>query len=422
MQKKSLVRTIIQPHILLTFFLGFSSGVPFSLIESTLQVWLSDSNVDIRNIGLFSFVMLPYGLKVLWAPLFDQILPPVWGRRRGWAIITQLALIVSLVALSRANPSTDPWLIAMLAIVVGIAAASQDIVLDAHRRESLADDELGLGAAIFSNGWRVGMITSGALPLFLSHSMSWNTIYLLMAALIGVGIIAIAVSEEPKSHSVKARSFMEIFGSPFAELLTREAAFSLFAVVFLYKIGDSMAAALRTKFLLDIGYDRVLIAEIAKVFGLAMSIAGAFLGAFVMVRQGIARSLWIFGFLQALSTLGFWWLTIIEPQGWALAVVISLENGTGGMGTSAYTAFLMSICDRRFSGSQYAAMTSLMRLPSIAASAMTGYLVTWFGWDNFFLLCFLLGFPVFLSLPRVAPWTAVSGREVPKENSNDAES
>lgn len=404
MSDQSLLRTAVQPHILVTFFLGFSSGVPYSLIESTLQVWLSDSKVDIRSIGLYSCVLLPYALKFLWAPIFDQIAPPFFGRRRGWAIMTQIGLILSLLGLSQANPVTGPWTVAVLSLIVGIMSASQDIVLDAHRRETLAESELGLGAALFTNGYRLGFIASAALPLHLSLSMAWSDIYILMATLIGVGIIAITFAPEPVVNTTKAKSFQEMFVAPFAEFFSRDTALLLLAVVFFYKIGDSMAAALRTKFLLDIGYDRALIVQIAKVFGLVMSIGGAFLGAFLMVQLGVARSLWLFGALQALSTLGFWWLTLIEPQGWALALVISFENGTGGMGTSAYVAFLMSICDRRFSATQYAGLSSLMRLPSITASAMTGYLVAWFGWGNFFLFCFFVAFPVFFLLPRVAPW------------------
>lgn len=396
------MREFLRPAILLTFFLGFSSGLPFSVVDSVLQAWLKDSQVPVSQIALYAWVSLPYSTKFIWAPLLDHYSPPFLGRRRGWAVLIQVLLIIVLATLGLFSPAEEPLLIGGLAMLTAFLSASQDIVLDAHRRESLNDHELGLGSTLFVNGYRVGMIISSSVALELSKYFHWYQVFCGLALLMGVGILAVLFAPEPEVERIKERSFKKIFTEPFLEFFSREKVAVLIAFIFLYKIGDTMANTLRTTFLLDIGYTKEGIARFANAVGLAASIAGGFLGGFSILKLGIVRCLWLFGIFQAIGILGFWLLSWMPPSNTLLAAVISVENSSIGMGTAAYVAFIASICDRRFSGTQYAALTSLMRIPSIALASVTGSIVTVLGWSTFFLTCACAAIPGLAILPLAA--------------------
>jgi PAT family beta-lactamase induction signal transducer AmpG len=398
--------------MLVAFALGFSSGLPYAALESTLQAWLTEAKLDIKTIAQFSWVLMPFCLKFLWAPFLDQIAPPLLGRRRGWAIVSQFGLVTCFGLMACCDPSNQTLLLGAAATLAAFFSASQDIALDAQRRELFSDEELGLASTFFVNGYRVGLIASGALALILATHLPWWQVYLLMSLATTVCMVAVLLSDEPEPVQRGTSAFsMSDTLAPFAEFFTRRGWIVLLSFIVLYKLGDSMAAALRTKFLLDMMYTKLEIAEISKAVGLAASICGAFAGGILMLRLKLMRSLWVFGILQAVSTIGFWWIAESSPDRVLLAVVIALENFTGGMGTTAHVAFIGSICDRRFSGSQYAGLTSIIKIPAIVASACSGDIVAAVGWSSFFVICVAAALPAFGFLPFLSISTSTPTRD-----------
>lgn len=390
--------------MLVLFLMGFSSGIPLLLIGSTLRAWMTEEKVDLTVIGIFSLVGLPYALKFLWAPLMDRYVPPFLGRRRGWMLITQIALMAVISVLGFSSPAQMPWRVAVLAFLVAFFSASQDIVVDAYRREVLTDEELGLGSSLGINGYRIALLTSGALALFLADHFPWKVVYLLMAGLILVGIVTTLSASEPRRNITPPGSLKEALVEPFLDYFKRKEALGILAFILLYKIGDQMASDMATPFYLKIGFTKTEIAAIAKTFGLGATISGALLGGILMLRLEINRSLWIFGFLQMISTFCFSLLAQAGPSKPMLAGVIAFENLSGGMGTTAYAAFMASLCNVRFTATQYALLSSLIGIPRVFASAPTGYLAKHLGWSQFFIVCGLAALPGLLLLSHFAPW------------------
>ena len=390
--------------MLVLFLMGFSSGIPLLLIGSTLRAWMTEEKIDLTVIGIFSLVGLPYTLKFLWAPLMDRYVPPFLGRRRGWMLITQIALMAVISVLGFSSPAQMPWRVAVLAFLVAFFSASQDIVVDAYRREVLTDEELGLGSSLGINGYRIALLTSGALALFLADHFPWKVVYLLMAGLILVGIVTTLSASEPRRNITPPGSLKEALVEPFLDYFKRKEALGILAFILLYKIGDQMASDMATPFYLKIGFTKTEIAAIAKTFGLGATISGALLGGILMLRLEINRSLWIFGFLQMVSTFCFSLLAQAGPSKPMLAGVIAFENLSGGMGTTAYAAFMASLCNVRFTATQYALLSSLIGIPRVFASAPTGYLAKHLGWSQFFIVCGLAALPGLLLLSRFAPW------------------
>src|SRR5205809_758070 len=400
----SSLKVILSRRMLVLFLMGFSSGIPLLLIGSTLRAWMTEERVDLTVIGIFSLVGLPYTLKFLWAPLMDRYVPPFLGRRRGWLLITQIALMAAISVLGFSSPAQTPWRVAVLAFLVAFFSASQDIVVDAYRREVLKDEELGLGASLGINGYRIALLTSGALALFLADHFPWRVVYLLMAGLILVGIVTTLLALEPRRIMTPPESLKEAVVEPFLDYFKRKDALGILAFILLYKIGDQMASDMATPFYLKIGFTKTEIAAIAKTFGLGATISGALLGGILMLRLEINRSLWIFGFLQMVSTFCFSLLAQAGPSKPMLAGVIAFENLSGGMGTTAYAAFMASLCNVRFTATQYALLSSLIGIPRVFASAPTGYLAKHLGWSQFFIVCGLAALPGLLLLSRFAPW------------------
>ena len=400
----SVLKVILSGRMLVLFLMGFSSGIPLLLIGSTLRAWMTEEKIDLTVIGIFSLVGLPYALKFLWAPLMDRYVPPFLGRRRGWMLITQIALMAVISVLGFSSPAQMPWRVAVLAFLVAFFSASQDIVVDAYRREVLTDEELGLGSSLGINGYRIALLTSGALALFLADHFPWKVVYLLMAGLILVGIVTTLSASEPRRNITPPGSLKEALVEPFLDYFKRKEALGILAFVLLYKIGDQMASDMATPFYLKIGFTKTEIAAIAKTFGLGATISGALLGGILMLRLEINRSLWIFGFLQMVSTFCFSLLAQAGPSKPMLAGVIAFENLSGGMGTTAYAAFMASLCNVRFTATQYALLSSLIGIPRVFASAPTGYLAKHLGWSQFFIVCGLAALPGLLLLSRFAPW------------------
>jgi PAT family beta-lactamase induction signal transducer AmpG len=389
-------------RILVAFLMGFSCGVPLLLTSSVLQAWMTELKVDLTVIGLYSLVGLPYTLKFLWAPVFDRFTLPLFGRRRGWMLVLQLLLILALIGLGLTDPAQTPWLVALAAFFVTFLSASQDIVIDAYRREDLSDNQLGLGSSFYVNGYRVGMLLAGSGGLILADYMAFSQVYLLMAGSLLVGVVTTLLCREPKLTRGTPHSFTEAVWAPFAEYFSRDRALLLLLFILLYKLGDQMASTLTTPFYLDLGFSKTQIGAVAKLFGFWSAIAGGLIGGAILLRIGIIRSLWIFGILQAAAILSFTALALIGNSLVALAVAIMLEQLTSGMGTSAYVAYMASLTNKRFTATQYALLSSCMGIPRVIIAAPAGWVAEQTGWPLFFVGCTLAAIPGLLLLPLVS--------------------
>ena len=404
---RSMLRSIFSGKMLSLLVLGFSSGLPLLLVGGTLKLWMRDAGIDLTIIGIFSLVGLPYTLKFLWAPFMDRYVPPLLGRRRGWILIWQLALVAGIAALATTRPTSSPWSVAWIAFLVAFFSASQDIAIDAYRRDLLRDEELGLGSALAINGYRMGMLVAGALAATMADIIPWKQVYLVMAGCMGIGIIATLLSPDPEGEVSPPASLLDAVIQPFTDYFRRKGAWEILAFILLFKIGDSMASEMFNPFYLDMGFSKTSIGMVAKLFGFWAVILGGLAGGVILLRIGINRSLWIFGALQAVSTLCFSLLARAGDSLPVLAGVVAFENLASGMGTSAFVAFMASLCNKRFTATQYALLTSLMGVPRVLLGATTGYLAKGIGWENFFLFCTLIALPGMLFLFRVAPWNRV---------------
>lgn len=393
--------------MLVAALMGFGSGLPLLLTGSVLQAWLKDGGIDLTRIGLFALVGLPYTLKFLWSPLFDRFAILGLGRRRGWLLVTQVAAAASLLALSAANPTPDNLAaVSIAALLVAFFSASQDIVVDAYRRESLTDLELGLGSAMYVNGYRIGMLAAGGGGLILADWLSFEQMYRLLALAMAACIVVTLRVSEPASPLGKPRTLHDAVVLPFKDYFSRDGAWLALAFILLYKLGDTMASAMTTPFYLELGYSKTEIGAIVKLFGFWATLAGAMLGGIWILRIGLNRALWVFGIGQLLSTFGFVTLVMFAPSPVALAAVIAFENLTGGLGTAAFVGFMGALTDRRFTATQYALLSSLMGVPRVLASAPTGWLAEQLGWIVFFALCALIAIPGLLllrSMGRLMP-------------------
>jgi PAT family beta-lactamase induction signal transducer AmpG len=390
--------------MLVALLMGFSCGLPLLLTITVLQAWMKEKGVDLAVIGMMSLVGLPYTLKFLWAPFLDRYTLPFFGRRRGWLLVAQLCLVVSIAGLGLTNPKINPWMVAFAAFLVTFFSASQDIIVDAYRREDLSDEELGLGSSLYINGYRVGMLLASGGGLILADHMSFAMVYLIMAACMTPGVLTTVLAREPRISVGRPKTLKEAVIAPLVEYFSRSGALWILAFILMYKIGDTMASTMTTPFYLETGFSKTEIGAVVKLFGFWATIGGSLIGGITMIRLGIHRSLWVFGFFQALSTACFAILARIGYSIPALSGVIAFENLSSGMGTAAYAAFMASITNKKFTATQYALLTSLMGVPRVLASAPTGFLAKYVGWELFFLLCTLIAIPGMLLLLKFSPW------------------
>ena len=397
-------KALWQKSMAVNLLLGIASGLPLLLTSKTLQAWMTDAKIDLKVIGLFSLVGLPYTVKFLWAPIFDRFTLPFLGRRRGWLLITQLCLTASLIALAFIGGSANALYIALIAFFVSFFSASQDIVIDAYRRESLTENEIGMGSTLYIYGYRVAMWITGGLALILADRMSWNIVYLIMASVMGLGIITTLWATEPALQERAPRTLRETVIDPLVEFFSRPSALAILAFILCYKLGDSMAGAMGTPFYLQLGFSKTEIGTIAKTFGFFSSLAGGFIGGAIMLRIGISRALWVFGILQMISVGSLISLVQVGHSVPLLTVLIIFEDAAAGMGTAAFTAFMASLTNKRFTATQYALLTSLMGVPRVILASPTGYLAKSFGWGPYFAFCTLLAIPGLLLLQKIAPW------------------
>ena len=408
-------RDYMNRRMLAVLVFGFSSGLPLFILLYLLQAWLAKSGLNVKTLGLFALVMFPYTWKFLWSPLMDRYHFGALGRRRGWMAITQALLFVAIGTMGMLDPLSQISLIATMASLVAFLSASQDIVVDAYRREVLPDNQQGLGAAVYVNAYKVAGMVPGALSLILADRMPWQPVFWITASFMLPGLICTLLVKEPVLYGAPPKSIGEAVVLPFREFIKRDGwrkALWILTFIFLYKLGDSMATALSTKFYLDLGFSMTQIGIIAKTTGLWASLAGGIVGGLWMLKIGINRGLWAFGAIQAVAVLGFAWLAYVGPDPLVLGTVIAFEAfGSLGLGSAAFVAYLSRATDPRYTATQYALFSSLAAVPRTFINASAGYIVAETGWFWFFFVCFALTIPGMLLLPKIAPWTA---RESPK--------
>ena len=395
----------------IVFMMGFASGLPYLLTASTLQAWCKDAGMDLTTIGFFTLVTIPYSLKFLWAPLMDWIVPTSMGRRKSWLLISQFGLIAALVGLSMTNPATNIVLLAFMAFLVCFMAATQDVVIDAYQIEYLPKEQYALGNQFYIIGFRVAMIASGAGTLMLTEIMSWEMVYLVMAATMVVPVITTLFAKEPAIEGTTPRGFVEAVWEPLKDFFSpsgshKGKALWILAFFLLYKFGADMAAIASTPFYMDLGYAKPVIGGMAKAVGLWATIAGGIVGAIGVVYFGIRRSLWAFGIFQAVACFSYVWLNSFvagnpTPPAWALGVSISFENIAVGMATAAFCAYMGSLVNRRYTATQYAILSSLMNLPRTLAGPITGWTAQTLGYSTFFVICAFASAPALLILLKL---------------------
>ncbi|WJF90153.1 AmpG family muropeptide MFS transporter [Paraburkholderia bonniea] len=448
-------RAFLNKNMLICVFLGFTSGLPLFTLVYLVQAWLRSEGVNLKEIGLFALIQFPYTWKFLWAPLMDRYVPrfPGWrpGRRRGWMLATQILVAGAIASLGFVSPRDSIWTVAALTALVAFFGASQDVVIDAYRRELLTDTQQGLGNAVHVNAYKVAALVPGSLALILSDHLPWSTVFVVTALFMLPGMVLTLVVREPEVHGVPPKNLREAIVLPFKEFIQRDGwrgALFVLGFIFLYKLGDTMATTLSTSFFLDIGFSRTQIGVIAKTTAFGASLAGGIIGGIWMMRIGIGRGLWIFGALQMVSTLGFAWLAHLgpaspglaalydvavmssealtrllalvgvhwtvqfDPRSLALALVYGFETFTTGLTMAAFVAYIASTTDPRYTATQFALFTSLASVPRTLASAASGYVVAQIGWFDYFIACTALALPGMVLLFWIAPWktTLASGR------------
>lgn len=407
MTNSSLKEAILNRRMLICMFTGFTSGLPLYLLIQLVPAWLRAEGVGLAEIGFFALIGFPYTWKFIWSPLMDRFTMPFLGHRRGWMLLTQLALLVSIGAMGFIKPDLSIWAVAYLAAAVAFFSASQDIVLDAYRRELLPDAELGLGNAIHVQTYRLAGLVPGSLAFILSDHLPWHTVFVVVAMFMLVGIVLTFVIDEAISDPTPPKTMREAIVEPFREFMDRkglQAAALILAFLFLYKLGDSMATALQTPFFIDMGFSRTEIGSVAKFAALVASIFGGLFGGVVMIKLGINRALWIFGVVQVVSILGFALLSVVGNNLWMLGAANAFEYLGVGLGTAAFVAFIARTTNPSFAATQFALFTALAAVPRTLANAVTGVIVEQVGWTQFFLLCTVLAIPGMLLLFKVAPW------------------
>lgn len=409
--RQSTLKVLLSRRMLVAFLMGFSGGLPLLLTWGVLQAWMTEEGVDLTWIGMISLVQIPYTWKFLWAPFLDRFVPPFLGRRRGWLLIAQMALMVAILGLGYSDPVKDTGLMIAAAVMVAFFSATQDIIIDAYRREDLPDKELGLGSSMYVYGYRLGMLLASGGGLILADHMSFHAVYFLMSLCMLPGILTTLLTPEPEVVAGTPQTMKEAVVNPFVDYFNRNGAIWILVFILLYKIGDTMASGISMPFYLETGFTKTQIGTVVKFFGTAATLIGAFLGGVLLLKVGINRGLWIFGILQALSTAGFAILARIGYNIAMLSGVIAFENLSSGMGTAAFVAFMASITNKKFTATQYALLTGIMGLSRQLASSMTGFMAKHMGWQSFFIFCTLIAIPGMLLLFKIAPWNSRSEGE-----------
>jgi len=407
MASSALKDSIFNRRMLICIFTGFSSGLPLFILYQLVPGWLRSEGVSLTEIGLFSLIGIPYVWKFIWSPFMDRYSLPVLGRRRSWMLLTQIFLLLSIACFGFIDPVMNIWSVAYLAAAVAFFSASQDIVLDAYRRELLPDNELGLGNSINVQAYRLSGLVPASLAFILADHMSWQYVFLIVAAFMFVGIFLTLSIKEINQKVAPPKSLKEAVVLPFKDFIDRKGlkpALEILVFLFLYKLGDNMATALQTPFFIDLGFSLTEIGVVAKTASLIAMTIGLGVGGVVMIKLSISRALWLFGFVQIFSILGFAALAEIGHNTYALAMAMGFEYLGVGLGTAAFIAFIAKATNPAFAATQIALFTALTALPRTFANATTGLIVEQVGWTNFYFICTAIAVPGMLMLFRVAPW------------------
>ncbi|MFM1012265.1 muropeptide MFS transporter AmpG [Yersinia enterocolitica] len=389
-----------QRNSLVLLLLGFASGLPLALTGGTLQAWMTVENVSLKTIGIFSLVGQAYVFKFLWSPLMDRYTPSFLGRRRGWLIISQLLLIVAIIAMGFMEPAKHLWWLAAIAVLVAFCSASQDIVFDAYKTDLLTAEERGTGAAVSVLGYRLAMLVSGGLALWIADRyLGWQSTYWLMAGLMLIGVFATLFAPEPDIRIAPPKTLEQAIVEPLRDFFGRNNAWLILLLIVLYKMGDAFAASLSTTFLIrGVGFDAGEVGLVNKTLGLIATIIGALYGGLLMQRLSLFRALMIFGILQAISNIGYWLLSITDKNIFSMGSAIFLENLCGGMGTAAFVALLMTLCNKSFSATQFALLSALSAVGRVYVGPIAGWFVETHGWPLFYLFSIAAAIPGLLLL------------------------
>jgi MFS transporter, PAT family, beta-lactamase induction signal transducer AmpG len=401
-----------EKRLIIIFLMGFASGLPFLLSGATLSIWLTEAGVSLTTIGLFALVGTPYNLKYVWAPLIDRVPIPLLsrllGRRRSWMVLIQLGLMASIIALGLSHPESTPFITAAGALLVAFFSASQDIVIDAYRIEILDEDQQGAGAAMTQAGYRFGLLASGAGALYMATEINWSLVYGVMAALILIGMVTALCAPVPKTDEIFMQTdktsddwFRKSVIAPFVEFFQRnnfKVAIFILAFILLYKFGDAFAGVMANPFYIKVGFTKVEIANVSKIFGVFATLIGVFAGGLVVKRFGILKSLLYCGILQMFSNLMFAAQAAIGPDVGFLVLTIGIENLSGGMGSAAFVSYLSMLCNTAYTGTQYALFTSFMAFGRTWLSAMSGWFAEQTDWMTFFVISTFVALPGLLML------------------------
>jgi MFS transporter, PAT family, beta-lactamase induction signal transducer AmpG len=402
--KPGLLEALRDRRMVATLLLGFASGLPFNLTGATLQAWLADAKLDIRTIGVFSLVGLPYVLKFLWAPTLDRYLPPLLGRRRGWILIYQLCLAAAIGVMGLCSPQKAPLLLALLALLVATLSASQDIVIDAYRVDVTPPDQRALAAAATAFGYRTAAMFAGAVIVLIAAQTGWRTAYGMVAVLMAAMTLATLWSPEPADPGRAPPTLLDAVVHPARDFLSRPGAWGILSLVLLYKVGDAFALSLYSAFMIKgVGFSLAELSIAGKVNMTISAMVGTALGGWVYLRWGMFRSLLVLGVLQAATNLLYMWLALAGKKLWLMILATSVDNLVGGMGLAAFVAFLMAQCTPSYSATQYALLSALAALPRVLVGAIAGAVVHAVGWAHFFVVTFLSASPGLLLLIWMRP-------------------
>ncbi|MCF2948656.1 AmpG family muropeptide MFS transporter [Paraglaciecola aquimarina] len=421
MTKKSFKQAILNKRMLICITTGFSSGLPLYLLIQFVPAWLRAAEIDLATIGLINLVLFPYTWKFLWSPVMDRFVLPFFGRRRGWMFVTQLGLIALMASLAMFNPAEQLTQIIILVSAISFFSASQDIVIDAYRREILPDDELGAGNAFYAQAYRISSFVPGSLAMILAGFFPWSVAHLSIAVFMLVGLVTTLLIKESSKEGDAPQTLRSAVIEPFKEFFQRtnwqDAAWILLFII-MYKLGDSMATALETPFFMDMGFSTVEIGSIAKVSKTIGATVGTILGGLAMIKLGINRSLWIFGGFQIVSILGYVVLSMVGYNHLVLALASGLEYLGVGLGSVALIAFMAKSTNKHFTATQFALLSSIAVIPRTFVSATTGFIIESVGYTQFFILCFVCALPGMFMLVKIAPW---NGKQDPIEENTKSE-
>ena len=402
-----MLRKMLTRKMLTILCLGIAAGIPLGIVLTVLQAWMTKSEIDLKTVGLAVLVQMPYTWKFVWSPLMDRFVPPFLGRRRGWMLISQLLMIVSIVAMGQFDPAHAIVPILALATLISFAGASHDIVIDAYRRDVLDESELGFGSAVAVNSYLIGFRYIGVvLGLFLGDFLPWSQVFMILAGFVVIGVVGTLIAIEPRDAIAAPKSLREAVFNPFIDYLRRPGAVEILLFILLYKLGDNLASALLTPFYIKVvGYTLTQISVYYKIVSFWGTFCGGLIGGALLTRYSIRKCLMAFGVFQGVTPLAFSILVATGPNVLALAFVVAVETLSLGMGASALTAFMLRLCNRKFSATQYALLTSFMGIPRTIIPASAGFIVDGLGWVHFYMLCVALALPGLLLIYfRAAKW------------------